>query len=198
MARACPAKGEFALFDVLLCGAALVAEPHHPVWLHLQVGDDEADTREQLARIPFDLGDDAALLVPGRRLILEVLVEAFDLGQRRPPHGARKPMRDLLAQNGVVGQPDGVEEPSFFQPLTDRGACVCGIGSEEPQDVARCIPGDHRIEDVPPTVGAVDAAMPQGTALQHAKLVEQEDGVVAGAIEMPVPSGTFLIAMGWG
>src|SRR3546814_3956677 len=83
----------------------------HPVWLHRQVGDDEADFGEQLARMPFDLGDDAARLVPGRRLILEVLEEPFDLGQRRPSHGPCQPMRDLLAQDGVGGQTDGVEEP---------------------------------------------------------------------------------------
>src|SRR3546814_9529575 len=29
-----------------------------------------------------------------------------------------------------------------------------------------------------------------------AKLVEQEDGVIAGAVEMPVPGSTFLIAVG--
>jgi hypothetical protein len=67
IAQQCPEK-------VLLGGAALVVEPHHhPVRLHRQVGDDEADTREQLARMPFDLGNHTARLVPGRGLILEVL-----------------------------------------------------------------------------------------------------------------------------
>src|SRR3546814_19250709 len=110
------AKGIFAFLDVLLCGAALVVEPHHPVWLHRQVGDDEADFGEQLARMPFDLGDDAARLVPGRRLILEVLEEPFALGPRRPSHGPCQPMPDLLAQDGVGGQTAGVETPGFFQP----------------------------------------------------------------------------------
>ena len=50
------------------------------VRLHGQVGDDEAHAGEQLARMPLDLGDDAARLVPGRSLILEVLVKALDLG----------------------------------------------------------------------------------------------------------------------
>src|SRR3546814_1461038 len=49
--------------------------------------------------MPFDLGDDAARLGPGRRLILEVLEEPFDLGQRRPSHEPCQPMRDLLAQD---------------------------------------------------------------------------------------------------
>ena len=45
-------------------------------------------------------------------------------------------------------------------------------------------------------IGAMDVAVAQGTAFQHAELVEQEVRMVAGAIEMPDPGGTFLIAVG--
>ena len=167
--QARPAEGVFAFLDVLLGGAALVVEPDHPVWLHRQVGDYEADTREQFARVPFDLGDDAAFLVPGRRLILEVLVEALDLGQRRPPDRARQPMRDLLAQDVVRRQPDGLEEPGFFQSLIDLGDRVGGVGPEEASTkVALRVAGDDGVENVPPAIGAVDVAMAQGAALQHA------------------------------
>ena len=65
-----PAKGILAFLDVLLGGAALIIEPHHPIRLHGQVGDDEADLWKQLARVPFDLGDHTARLVPGCGLIL--------------------------------------------------------------------------------------------------------------------------------
>jgi len=51
-------------------------------------------------------------------------------------------------------------------------------------------------EHILPTVGAVDVATPQGAALQHAELVEQEVRVIAGAVKMPVPGRAFLIAMG--
>ena len=104
-----PVEGVFAFLDVLLGGAAPVIEAHHPVGFHRQVGDDEADTREQLARVPFDLGDHTALLVARRGLIVEIDEEAFHLSQRGPPHGPRQPVRDLLAQDAVGGQPDGVE-----------------------------------------------------------------------------------------
>ena len=73
-------EGVFALLDMLLGGAAPVVEPDHPIRLHRQVGDDEADLGEQLARMPFDLGDHAAWLVPTLSLILEVLVEPLHLG----------------------------------------------------------------------------------------------------------------------
>jgi len=65
---------------VLFGGAALVVQAHHPVGLHRQVGDDEADTGEQRARVPLEPGDDTAGLVPALRLIREVLVEAHGLG----------------------------------------------------------------------------------------------------------------------
>jgi hypothetical protein len=39
-----PAEGVIAFLDMLLGGAALVIEPHHPLGLHGQVGDDEAHT----------------------------------------------------------------------------------------------------------------------------------------------------------
>lgn len=38
--------------------------------------------------------------------------------------------------------------------------------------------------------------MSQGAALQHAELIEQEVRVIVSEVEMPVPGGTFLIAMG--
>jgi len=49
---------------VLFGGAALVVEAHHLVWLHGQVGDDEAEPWEKLAQMPFDLGDYTAGIVP--------------------------------------------------------------------------------------------------------------------------------------
>lgn len=74
-----PVEGVFALLDVLLGRAALIVELHHPIQLHGQVGDDEADLWKQLAQVPFDLSDHPAFLAPGRRLIVEILEEPFDL-----------------------------------------------------------------------------------------------------------------------
>jgi len=100
-----PVDCVLAFLDMLLCCAALIVEADDPVRLHRQVGDDEADFGEQLARMPFDLRYDTAGLVPGRRLILEVLVKAFDRGQRRPPCRSRQSMRDLLLEHCIGGQP---------------------------------------------------------------------------------------------
>ena len=78
----CPVDCLLAFLDVLLCRSALVVEANDPVWLHRQVGDDEADAGEQLARMPLDLGDNAPGLVPRRRLILEVTVKATNVFRR--------------------------------------------------------------------------------------------------------------------
>ncbi len=52
-----------AFLDMLFGGAALVVESNDPVRLHRQLGDHEAylweaDLREQVTRMPFDIGDD--------------------------------------------------------------------------------------------------------------------------------------------
>ncbi len=67
--QSCPVDRVLAFLDVLLCRAALIIEAHDPFGVHRQVGDDEADTGEQLSGGPFDLCDDTAGVVPGRRLI---------------------------------------------------------------------------------------------------------------------------------
>ncbi len=137
--------------------ASLVKEPHNPVRLNRQIGDDETHTGEQLGRVQIDLGNDTAWLVPGRRLIVEILEEAFDFGQRGPPYGPRQPVSDLLAQDSVGSQPDGVEVTRFFQPRGDRGDLVGGVGPEQPQDVRRSIPSDHRVQEVPPAASTTAA-----------------------------------------
>lgn len=75
-----PAESVFTLLDVLLGGAASIVEAGDLVRLHGKVGDDEADLREQLARMPFDLGNDPARPVPGCGMILELLVKPIHLG----------------------------------------------------------------------------------------------------------------------
>jgi hypothetical protein len=190
-----PVEGVFAFFDVLLGGAALVIEAHHPVGFHLQVGDDDTLAGEQFARMPFDLGNHSARDLPGLRLIVEIDEKPLDLGQRGPPHGPRQPMRDLLSQDVAGGQSDGIEIASLFKARIDRRDRLGGVGAEEPQDVVRGIPADDGGEGIPPSGSTVDVALAQGAAFQPAELVEQEIWVIAGAVEVPVPDSTFLIAV---
>jgi len=54
----------FAFLDVLLRFASLIVEGHHLLGWAAQIGDDEADTGNQFPRMPFNLGNDTAFLVP--------------------------------------------------------------------------------------------------------------------------------------
>jgi hypothetical protein len=146
--------------------------------------------------VPLDLGDDATLLVRGYRLIIEIGKELLDLGQRLPPHGPGQPMRNLLAEDVVGRQSDGIDIVSLLQPRIDRRAGTGGVSAEEPEDVAFGIAGDHRVRNIPPAIGTVDVAVAQGAAFQHAELVKQEVWVVAGAVKMPHRGEPFLIAVG--
>jgi hypothetical protein len=105
-------------------------------------------------------------------------------------------MRDLLAQDVVGGQPDGVEIARLFQSPIECRDRIGGIRAKEAAPkVAVSIACDDRVENISPAVSAVNVAIAQGTAFQHAELVEQEVRVIAVAVEMPVPCGPFLIAM---
>ena len=114
----------------------------------------------------------------------------------RAPDRALEPMLDALLQDGVGGQPDGVEVACLLQPRIDCGDRVGGIGTEEPHEVALGISGDDGVEDVLPAVGAVDVAGTQGALLQHPELVEQKERMVAGAAEVTVPRGSLLLPVG--
>ena len=54
---------------MLLARAALVIEGDNTLGGPRQIGDDEADARVQLARVPLDFGHDVARLAPALRLI---------------------------------------------------------------------------------------------------------------------------------
>jgi hypothetical protein len=45
-----------------------VVEAHHSLGTPLQVGNEEADAREQLARVPLHFGNHAPGALPGLRL----------------------------------------------------------------------------------------------------------------------------------
>jgi hypothetical protein len=59
-----PLDRALAFLDPLLASSALVVERDDPLGRAGQVGDDEADARNKLARMPFDFGDNLARLGP--------------------------------------------------------------------------------------------------------------------------------------
>ena len=83
-----PLDRSVALFDPLLACAALVVEGDDPLGRARQVGDDEADERIKLARMPLDLGDQPERLAPTSGLLGEIGIEPTHL-VRRSPDGRR-------------------------------------------------------------------------------------------------------------
>src|SRR5665811_1376710 len=68
--------------DPLLARPALVVEGDDPLGRSRQIGDDEADARIKLARVPLDLRHHAAWYLPALRLIAEVGVVPPNLDGR--------------------------------------------------------------------------------------------------------------------
>jgi hypothetical protein len=62
--QAGPLDRTLAFFDVLLAGAAVVVEADDALRRPGQIGDDEANPRAKLARMPLDLGDHPPGLLP--------------------------------------------------------------------------------------------------------------------------------------
>jgi hypothetical protein len=78
------ASTSLAFLDPLFRCAALVVEGDDPLGRPGQIDDDEADAPVHRARMPLDLGHDAARLVPALRQIDEAGVVVAHLVRRLP------------------------------------------------------------------------------------------------------------------
>ena len=77
-----PRDRALAFLDPLVRSAAVIVGSDDPLGWSCQVGDDEADARVQLARMPLDIGHNPSRLVPALRLIAEAGVVAAHLVRR--------------------------------------------------------------------------------------------------------------------
>jgi len=110
-----------AFLDPLLRCATLVVEGDDVLGRSRQVGDDEAAARVQLARMPFDLGHDAAWLAPALRPIGKAgEVAAHLIG--RSPNRALEQVPDPALQYAVGRQPDRVADAS-----ASRNSYISGL-----------------------------------------------------------------------
>jgi len=162
-----------ALFDPLFAGSALVVEGDNVLGGPRQIGDDESNARIKLARMPFNLGDDAARLRPASGLIGE--------GRIRPAHvigrATNRPLEqiaDPFLQDAVRGKPDRVFDAFGFEILIDIRIGEARVGAKiDARDLAAIALHD-RLQNALPAIGAVDVAGTKRTAFQIAKLIEQE------------------------
>ena len=109
----------------------MVVEVHHRLGSAADVGHDEPDARKQLALMPLDLCHDAARSVPRLRLVLEAVVEPLGL-HRRSAHRARQQVVDLVLQDGIGLEPDGVSVALGFEQFVQLGGGESRVATKEP------------------------------------------------------------------
>ena len=85
----------------LLRLAPLIVEPCHPLGGTGQVGDDETDTGNQFAGMPFNFGHHAPLPVPAPSPVAKAGIEAQNVF-RRAADGSREQMSDAFLKNPVL------------------------------------------------------------------------------------------------
>ena len=105
-------------------------------------------------------------------------------------------MADLVFQNCVPFEADSVEIPGSLKGLVKLWDRKRGICPKKARDVALRVARNDRSQKRFPAIRAMDVTIAQGAAFQMAKLIEDEQRVIAVASEMPIPCGTFLTAMG--
>ena len=66
---------------------------------------------------------------------MEVLVETLHPDLRGAAYGPGWSMRDLLAQDGIGGKPNGMEGAHIFEPFVYPGNCKGGGGAEKPHEI---------------------------------------------------------------
>jgi hypothetical protein len=109
-----PLDRAFALLDPLLARPALVVESNDALGRARQVGDDKADARIKLARMPLDFGDHPARLRPASGLIAEISIEPPDFIWRSSDRTLEQ-VADPALQDLVGRKPDRIFDPLGFQ-----------------------------------------------------------------------------------
>src|SRR5450759_2288290 len=121
--------GLLAFFDPLLGCAALVVEPHHRPARCLQVGHDEAYSREQLTSMKLHLRHYPTCRLPTSGLVEEALVPHHRL-VARSSYGPRQQLRDVALQAVIGGYANGILYSALFQCLVNLRLGKGSIGAK--------------------------------------------------------------------
>ena len=113
-----PPDRVLAFSDPLLRRAAPVVERNDPFGGTGQVGDDEADPRIQLPRMPFDLGHNTPGLAPACGPVAEAGEVPSDFMRGAAPRTAQQ-VANAVLKHLVPRQSDRVTETFSLQILVD-------------------------------------------------------------------------------
>src|SRR5713226_2366176 len=149
-----------AFFDPLLRDPSLVIKPHHVAAGCFQVGYDESDPREQLARMMLDLRHHPPGRLPTRRLVEKPLV--FDQGLLAgSSYRAWQQFGNTSFQIVVGRYPNDIVHAALFQCLINLRLRKGHVGSERNFLSRRLLPLDLGQQEIFPTLSAVHIAWPQ-------------------------------------
>src|ERR1035437_9940122 len=118
-----------ALLDPLLGRAPLVIEPYHRPARRLQVGHDEAYSREQLPSMELHLRHHTPRRLPTGRLIQKALVPDHGL-VARSSYGPRQQLRDVALQAVIGRQTYGILHAPLLQSLVNLRLGKGSIGAK--------------------------------------------------------------------
>ena len=164
-----PLDGVLALFNMLLRRAALIVECDDLLSRTGEVGHDKPDPGIEFARMPLDLGDDAAGFGPTGRLIAKVRVVPPHL-LRRPADRAFQKVGDIALQDCVRRQPDRIAKAlGFKEPVNARQGERRIAPEEAPQPLA-AIAGDDRLNAVDCLLPKFDAKTVDQVAVSYTHL----------------------------
>src|SRR5450759_163280 len=109
---------------------------------------------------------------------------------------SREQVGDAFLENRIGLETDSVFVALGLQEVVDIRCGEGGITAEVTPQFAVPISGDDGLQKAAPAVGAVDVAGTKRGPFQIAELIEHKQRMVAGAGEVAVVGGTFLIAVG--
>ena len=115
---------------------------------------------------------------------------------RRTTDRAGEQMADPFMQDLVGGQPDRVFDPVDFEILLDIGIGEADVGAEIDARDFSAIARHEELQNVVPSVGAVNVTGTQRASFKIAELIEHEQRMIAGALVVAVPDAILLLALG--
>jgi len=184
-----------AFLDALFHSSSLVVEMDDVLLVPAEVGDDEPDSGEELATMPFYFRDYSALMIPHCGLVVELVVQNY-WRLRRTPDRSRHKMLNFAVQDIIGGQSNDILEMLAFQILVDFGIGKGRIAPKEMRNIPITVSGNYWFQHRSPVLGAVHIPFTEQGIFDITELIEAEQGMIAGAPEMSVVRCTHLSAVG--
>jgi hypothetical protein len=147
--------------------------------------------------MPFDLGNNPSGFLLQRGPAFEACEKAFDLGPRRAANRSAQHMIDMLPQDVVGSQANGIDISCIFQCLIKFRIYIGCIRPKEPHNRPLCMSHDHWLQERFPAFTAMHVFRSQSTGVQNPKWIEDKIGVIARTSKGTVPCTILLAAVGW-